>query len=191
MTKSNDFGVGLMHENAITASKVGWEPGDMSNFSKDENLMRLVLGVLHGTHEIKAVEHIIDCDADPLVPSGWKVEEHQKMSNIKFDPSKISFYASQKQKDDGIEGSELRKELEGEKVLNANVLDYLLKNPRIVPKGWKGRYIFFWGTVYRNSDNEFCVRCLFWRDGHWNDGDFGCFDSFYWNRPDYSAILMS
>jgi hypothetical protein len=134
------------------------------------------LGVLKGTHEIKMVKHCIDCDAGPFVPDGWKVEEHQKMGNIKFDPSKIDFYLSQKQKNGRIEGNKLREELKGKKVLNANVLDYLLKNPQIIPEEWKKdekgntRFIFFWGTIYRDSYGGLCVRYLYWFVVRWDWG---------------------
>jgi len=138
------------------------------------------LGVLKGTHEIKMIEHCIDCDADPFLPDGWKeVVEHQKMGNIKFDPSKIDFYLSKKQKNGNIEGNKLREELKEKKVLNANVLDYLLKNSQIIPEEWKKdekgntRYIFFWGTIYRNADGDLYVRCLYWSDGEWQW-------SYYW-----------
>src|SRR5450432_743108 len=111
MAKSNDFGVGLMHEAAITASKVGWEPEDIASLSKDENLLRLIRGVLHGTHEIKGIEHFVDCDAAPFIPVGWKVEEHQEAGNIRFDASGIELYLSKRQKDGSIEGNRLREEL--------------------------------------------------------------------------------
>jgi hypothetical protein len=108
MAKSNDFSVTLMGEVAITAAKAGWEPENLSDLSKDENLMRQVLGVLKGTHEIKGIEHVIDCDAEPFIPNGWSVEEHQKGGIIKFDPSMIGPYLSKKQKNGSIEGNKLR-----------------------------------------------------------------------------------
>jgi hypothetical protein len=58
-------------------------------------------------------------------------------------------------------------------VMNANVLDYLLANPDLIPEEWKKdekgntRYIFFWGTVYRRSNGNLCVRCLYWDDSGW------------------------
>lgn len=160
-----------MSEVVITAAKTGWEPQDFSDLLKDENLMKQVLGVLRGTHEIKGIEHVIDCDAEPFIPSGWKVEEHQKGGNIKFDASQVELYLSKKQKSRSIEGNRLREELKGKKVLNANVLDYLLANPKAIPEEWKGKYIFFWGTIYRDSDVYLSVRYLYWLGGQW-----------YWSR---------
>ncbi|MDP1814653.1 MAG: hypothetical protein Q8K92_09425 [Leadbetterella sp.] len=195
MTNSSEFGVGLMHEVAITASKVGFEPKDMADLSKDESLMKSVYGVLKGTHEIKAVEHAIDCDSDPFIPNGWKVEEHQKGGIMKFDASKVSFYLSKKQKNGRIEGNKLREELKNKKILNANVLDYLLANPKAIPDEWKKdengntRYIFFWGTIYRNSRGGLYVRCLSWYVGEWRWG--GRWRSYGFGSDDPSAVLAS
>ena len=142
------------------------------------------IGLIDGTHEIKKIEHIIDCDADPFVSKGWNVEEHLKMGNIKFDPSKIDLYLSEKQKNRSIKGHDLREELKGKKVLNANVADHLLKYPQIFPKKWKKdsegkiRFIFFWGTIYYTSCGNLFVRYLYWGGGQlhsdriWLDSSF-------------------
>lgn len=167
MAKSNDFGVGLMHEAAITASRVGWEPEDIANLSKDENLLRLIRGVLLGTHEIKGIEYFIDCDSAAFTPEGWKVEEHIRGGNIRFIASEIELYISLQQKNKSIDGYKLRDELKDKNVLNANVLDYLLANPKAIPESWKDKAVFFWGTIYREPGGRRCVRCLYWCDGQW------------------------
>lgn len=162
----------------------------LQNIRKDD-----LLGLVAGTHEIKMIEHCINCDAEPFIPDGWRVEEHQKMSNIKFDPSKIDFYLSKKQKNGSIEGNKLREELKGKKVLNANVPDYLLKNPQIIPEEWKKdekgdtRFIFFWGTIYRSSRGRLCVRYLYWDGGQWRWGRDWLGEGFY--SYDSSAVLAS
>ena len=66
-----------------------------------------------------------------------------------------------------IRGTELREELKGKPVLNANVLDYLLKHPELIPEEWKGKAVFFWGTIYRDSRGNLCVRCLYWDGSRW------------------------
>ena len=118
---------------------------------------------------------IIDCDADPFVPEGWTVEEHKQGGQLTFDPSQVEFYLDDGQKGGKyIEGNKLRQRLADKPVLNANVLDYLLANPDLIPEEWKTdesgntRYIFFWGTVYRSSNGDLCVRCLYWDDGGWD-----------------------
>ena len=91
----------------------------------------------------------------------------------------MKLYLSKKQKGSSyIEGNKLREELKGQPVYNANLLDYLLKNPYPIPEEWKGKYVFFWGTVYRNSDDRLCVRCLYWSgdrrywSSYWLDSDW-------------------
>src|SRR3989344_6007829 len=140
--------------------------------------------------------NIIDCDADPFVPDGWKVEEHKKGGQIDFDPAQVLFHLSTGQMGDkSIKGNELRKELADEPVLNANVLDYLLAHSDLIPEEWKTDtkgntcYIFFWGTIYRYSDGRLCVRYLFWNDGRWDWGRSWLDD--YWFSLDPAALRAS
>ncbi|MDP2946347.1 MAG: hypothetical protein Q8N61_02755 [bacterium] len=131
--------------------------------------------------KVKMVEHLIDCDADPFMPSGWMVESHQKGGQFDFDPAKIKLYLSPNQQSGKVVmGNKLRKELANEPVLNANVLSYLLAHPELIPEDWKKdergsiRCIFFWGTIYRRSFDYLCVRYLYFNvvgrwhwDFHW------------------------
>ena len=80
-------------------------------------------------------------------------------------------------------GNKLRKELANKDVLNANVLDYLLAHPELIPEEWKGKLIFFWGTIYRDSDGRLYVRYLRWGGSRWNSG-YGWLDNgFYSGNP--------
>ena len=175
MVTSSDISVGLAHEFIITACKAGFEAKDFAVLAQSEEKLREVLTFVRGYSEIKQIDHIIDCDADPFVPEGWKVEEHKKMGQWKWGPTKVIFYLSENQKNGHVEGNELRKELADKLVLNANVLDYLLVHPHLIPEEWKEddngntRYIFFWGTIYRNSGGLLFVRCLYFVGGkcHW------------------------
>lgn len=127
------------------------------------------LRFLRGELEVKPAEHVIDCDALPYEPDGWKVVEHKRGGQLRFDPAKINLYLSEKQKDGGvIEGNKLRKELENQPVLNANVLDYLLAHPELIPGFWKEKHVFFWGTIYRDRDGYLCVRDLCRYGGRWD-----------------------
>jgi hypothetical protein len=124
-------------------------------------------------------KHIIDCDKEPNISyEGWTIESHKKMGKLKWNPKNVELYLSEKQKDGYISGINLQKELENKLVLNACVLDYLLKHQNLIPDSWKGRYIFFWGTIYRNSNGYLFVRCLFWCDGGWYWGS-------YWRGVDW------
>ncbi len=130
---------------------------------------------LRGDAEVVIKTHTIDCDANPYVPDDWKVEEHIKGGELRWNPDEVELYLCDKQKDGVIEGNKLRKLLKGKPVLNANVLDHLLDNQQLIPEEWKGKAVFFWGTIYRNSDGNLCVRYLYWDDDRWrwNDGWLG------------------
>lgn len=119
----------------------------------------------------------INCDKTPKIPhTNWSIESHKKQGKILWEPEKISFYLSDKQKTDRIIGNDLQKGLEDKPVLNANVLDFLLENPHLIPESWKQdeqdrtRYIFFWGTIFRGSDEYLVVRDLCWGGGGWFSG---------------------
>ena len=136
----------------------------------EEGVQRL----LSGTSEIVIIQkHLIDLTADPFIPEGWAVEEHQKPTGKKdthfsWDVNKVEFHLGPGQKDGKtINGNTLRTKLGGQQVLNTNVLDYLLAHPELVPEEWKGKAIFFWGTIYRNSFGDLFVRYLDWHGSRW------------------------
>lgn len=119
--------------------------------------------------------HIIDCDADPfpLDTGEWgeektcSVEEHRKGGSFTWDPTRVRPYLSEKQKNGSkyILGNELREELKFQPVLNTTVLKYLYKpeNRHLIPEEWKdGREVYFWGTIYREDDDDLCVMFLCW-----------------------------
>ncbi|MDP2641422.1 MAG: hypothetical protein Q8P39_02690 [Candidatus Yanofskybacteria bacterium] len=124
--------------------------------------------------------HVIDLDADPFCPNGWTVEKHVKGGKIEWDPARVALYLPEAQRGGkAIQGTQLRKELEGKLAYNANLLDYLLAHPELIPQEWKDKAVFFWGTIYRNPDGGLSVRYLYWYGGrwywffHWLDYDFG------------------
>ncbi|HPT29693.1 MAG TPA: hypothetical protein PK526_02010 [bacterium] len=161
----------------------GYTNKDIKTLS-EKGILGEVLKVIKGQAEIRMIEHLIDCDAAPFIPDGWSVENHKPGGLFKFDPAKISLYLSKKQKKgDYSVGTELRKELGKMSVLNANVLDCLLANPVLIPEEWKGKAIFFWGTIYRSSGGSLCVRCLNWSGSNWNWNYSFLGDSFNSDSP--------
>jgi hypothetical protein len=178
--KASDVSCGLAHELAIVLAKAGWEISDLDALAKSEDRCRDVLPFLRGNAQINIVEHIIDCSTTPFCPEGWTIlplEEQiptRYTGQLKWDrkAQTEAFYLSQKQTtgDKWIEGNKLCEELVKKLVvaLPANVLDYLLANPILIPEEWKGKAIFFWGTIYRSSGGSLCVRYLYWGDGAWD-----------------------
>jgi len=143
-----------------------------------------------GHAEIVTSEHVIDCDAQPFVPDGWSIEEHRKGGAFKWDPVKVSLHLGRGQQNGKwIEGNRLRKELANKPVLNANILDYLLANPHLIPEEWKAKLVFFWGTIYRDRRGGLCVRYLEWRGDRWLWDTFWL--SFDWRDGNPAAVLAS
>ncbi len=168
--------VGQANELKLAFRKANYTNDDIKRLCEG-SVLADVRNVLLGHAEVKTLEHLIDLNADPFVPGGWSVEQHQQGGPFKWDPKAVEFYLSEPQrKEKFIEGNKLRRELENKPVLNANVLDYLLAHPCLIPEEWKKdekgrlRYIFFWGTIYRDSDGGVGVRCLYWHYGRWHCG---------------------
>jgi hypothetical protein len=178
------FSIGLCHEFEITARKAGWEPKDLAALAHNEEACRKVLTFVRGQGVIETKEHLIDLRADPFVPEGWKVEEHIIEDSWKFNAEEIDLFLADGQKDGKyMIGNELRKVLTKKPVWNANVLDYLLAHTELIPESWKGKAIFFWGTVYRNSGGRLCVRYLHWRGGRWDWYSHWLDNEWYDNNP--------
>ncbi|PIR99236.1 hypothetical protein COT87_00525 [Candidatus Collierbacteria bacterium CG10_big_fil_rev_8_21_14_0_10_44_9] len=119
----------------------------------------------------KPPELVVDLDTDPFIPEGWAVKggDHQKGGQFSWDSAAVELWLSPNQQNSKhIEGNKLRKELANQPVLNANVLDFLLANPDIIPYEWKGKAVFFWGTIYRSPSGSSCVRYLYWIGGRWS-----------------------
>jgi hypothetical protein len=102
------------------------------------------------------------------IPIGynWTVDYHNGITKI---PLSMELHLEPEQKDGFIKGEILAERLK-KTALNGNHLDYLLKHPELIPDSWKGQYVYFWGTVYRDADGRLFVRCLYWRGGRWDWG---------------------
>ena len=147
---------------------------------------------------------IVDCDADPEVPSGLYLTgegtEHRKMGQITLEKradgklyangKEVVRYLSKKQQGGNhIQGHKLRKELKDKQVLNACIPDALLANPHLIPEEWKSGLTYFWGTIFRRADGDLYVECFGWGgDGwHWDDRWLGV----GWSDYEPAASLAS
>lgn len=163
----SSYAEGQTHQLLDKLEVVGFTADDITKLGQYPHLSR-IRDVIRGKAEITYPQHLIDCDADPYIPSGWIVESHAKGGQLMFDRTKIKLYLSKAQeKGKAIEGNKLRKELVDQPVLNACVLDYLLAHLELIPDEWKDKAIFFWGTIYRSSVGNPSVRFLAWHGGRW------------------------
>ena len=133
--------------------------------------------------------NLINCDKQPNIPSGFTLESHQKGGTLKWDASKIELYLSEKQKTGHITGYDLRKELEGKPVLNACVLDYLLEHQELIPNEWKGKEVYFLGTIFHNMNGSPYIEYLYWEGDGW-EWDYVWLGA-YWGSYRPAALLAS
>ncbi|NUM25051.1 MAG: hypothetical protein HUU49_00330 [Candidatus Buchananbacteria bacterium] len=160
--------VGQANEIKLAAVRAGATNTDLKRLSEGDMFTR-ILPVLRGLGEVTITKYIVDLDADPMVYRDWKVEEHIKGGQFEFDQVKVGLHLDEEQKEGGvIIANKLREKLKGQPVYNANLLDFYLAHPNLIPDEWKGKVIVFWGTIYRNSRDRLLVRCLFCLNDKWS-----------------------
>lgn len=93
--------------------------------------------------------------------NGWTVEYNNPVSS--FDPSRISLHLEPEQKNGFLEGAILAERMKY-KGLNSNALKFLLDNPSLIPNDWKGKFVSFFGTIFRSTGNNRYVLCLYWSE---------------------------
>ncbi len=166
--EKNQFSAGLGAKICGAWAEADGVPEELNALAEKPDILRGVIEVLPGRSEIKPMEFTVDLDAIPFIPNGWSVESHVKGGQWKYDTTKVSLYLSEGQRDGKwMVGTELRQELDSLSVMNANLLEFYLAHLPIIPEDWKGKYVFFWGTVYRSARGNLCVRCLCWGGEGW------------------------
>ena len=166
------FSIGQMNQLADALEAAGYDLSLVTAMRSQVGQLKQFRVVLAGQAQIVPKQHFINCDADPFLPDSWSVHEENQLprrirGTLEWNPAKVALWLSDEQSRGAVIGEELKKELASQAVLPANVLDYLLANPHLIPEEWKGKYVFFWGTVYRNRFGDLFVRCLFWVGDRW------------------------
>ena len=135
--------------------------------------------------------HIVNSDAKPFTREGWSVDEHRKSGQIDLSTIALDLWLAEGQKSRYIEGHRLHMLLNNEAVLNATVLDHLLKHPELIPEEWYGqdKFVFFWGTIYRSPSGRLFVRCLTGLNGKWSSVPDWLGN--YWSSARPAAVLAS
>ncbi len=165
MTTKSAFSVlGLAHKFGLAWEKSGGSVEELNALAEDGEKLKQALSVLRGA--ATACPVLLDCGIAPYVPDGWTVEEHRNCGLLDLANAKIDLFRDEGQMSrNGMAGEALRKALAGQPVLNAVVLDYLLEHPSLIPAEWRGVCVFFWGTIYRDSEGGLRVRYLSWSMG--------------------------
>ncbi len=146
----------------------------------DPRTFELLDGVLHGTHEIKPIDHFIDLSYHCMLPfSGAERMSPPKSGIVKLerrgdelflDGKTINLFLSWQQKANVvIVGHEFPKEVEKRgSNISAKVLDYLVAHPGLWPESWKNKDggiidIFFLDDIFRDpGSNYLCARHGCW-----------------------------
>jgi hypothetical protein len=196
MAKSNEFSCTLMGEVVITAANADWEPEDFSQLSKDKNLMKLVLGVLHGTHVIKVKEIPtlnfivkVNRSIQPSYPDWVKRVIHPELGQSgspEYDLRSIQLWYHENQKYKSATGHQIYLELDGKNALNdclelADLLAIKAKGFEVFCSQFIGKEVCAWKSVVQRSDGSLHVPCLnvsyskvalYWRclDGYFKSG---------------------
>lgn len=142
-------------------------------------------------HELSILRAEIDTDLDPRLPfNGASIKKHVRQGKVVIEKrvdglyiggQKVILWRSVRQINGrSVVGCELLKEADGQLILSASILDFLLANQEYIPEEWKEKdengntiFIFFWVTIYRDSYGYLCVRCLYWFEG-------ACDESYDW-----------
>lgn len=139
-----------------------------------------------GRAKVEVLKYLIDFDRLPSIAEDWEIlPDSEQLPNrmkgmMEFDPEKIALHLDEDQKRGKvIKGYMLRKKLENVPVYGTQLLDFYLANTHLIPEEWKGKTVFFWGTIYRRSDGRLYVCYLFWNGSLW-DWDY-CRTSFGWD----------
>ncbi len=150
-------------------------------------------------------QHVIDLDIDPpsyihvFEPShpdpdaDMLLHQHKPMGQLVWDPRRIYLLLSLGQMSVGyISGRRVREEIAHERVLNGNLLDYLLLNQHLIPENWKRYEICFWSTIYKTANKlkspKSFVRCLIWGRGHWYCDDV--FGGWMWKEGSWKSLYL-
>jgi hypothetical protein len=75
MSSMDLLDVGQANEFKLACRRNDFTPEDLKWLCEGDNLAN-VRRVRLGHAAITVPEHLIDCDANPFTPNGWKVEEH-------------------------------------------------------------------------------------------------------------------
>lgn len=158
----------------------GWSAAEVKLLSQGDKLSRM-RDVLRGAVKIVDIDHYIG-HVNPYVPDGWKLSVHKHNDKLKWNPENLQLYVHENQiGSKGMMGHILFEGLWRKRILNANVLDYLLSHLEIIPESWKWKDIFFWGTLYNNEKGDLCVRQLLWRGDRWDWSQKGVHEQWHKN----------
>ena len=146
-------------------------------------------------------------DADPSLPfdgamfDGTKKSKHARQGQVELEyrpdedelyvnGKKFVPYLSEKQLGDKVvRGYDLQVEAEANSPTNATLADVLYEHQEFIPKKWRGRVWYFWGSEWGDYDGLRYVRYLRWSGTAWFR--YYSWLEYDWNSSEPSASLAS
>jgi len=105
----------------------------------------------------------------------WKIDEQDERSLAltEVNLADIRLETALKESDNGrVTGEEKLRRLKamGCIRLDAGVLRAFWENKDLIPESWKGKLVYFDGTILRNSHDIRCALYVYWYDDEWRWG---------------------
>jgi hypothetical protein len=153
-----------------------------------------------GKSSIIAITRGLSTPASFIGP-GWSIAadetDSRSMALTELDLNKVRLVTMLNEGEKYIGGEEKLRRLKSSDYirLDADIFLTLWENQHLIPESWKEkvngniRYIFFDGTVLRDSDGNGCVRFLCWDGGQWDWNVYWLGND--WNENYPSAVLAS
>ena len=132
-------------------------------------------------------EYVINLDSTPRRLNrrdNWRLIEHQKGGTFIWNTATVRLYLSESQRgDEGVSGHKLQEELKNKIVFNINLRDHLIEYPHLIPEEWKGKTIYFWGTILGTQFGSPHVPYIWCDRDCWFPGEQLLQNSFGSNEP--------
>ena len=155
--------------------------------------------VIVGKPKVITIDRTSLFDPITFIGNGWSIveEDERSLSLGKVDLTKVNFETMLADRESSVVGEEKLKRLKdaGHIRLDAKVLQKLLENQALIPTSWKEptngntTYVFFDGTILRDSSGDRCVLYLYWNGGKWNWNYYWLDNK--WSADGPSAVLAS
>jgi hypothetical protein len=145
-------------------------PADMQYWIQHQaELTQLLDRAMRRTTEPKLLT--IDYRVLPSLVNMEIVEHHVRSNTDQIDVSKVELILTLKPSDNGSVGGEenlKRLRATGKRLLDVRVMEELFQHPELIPESWKKvGAVYFWGTIFRNSDGYRFVAYLCWDGVAW------------------------
>jgi len=126
--------------------------------AKLRQLLPRLRDIIYGRAEVMVVKHVVDCNIDPVVPEDWKLHRHNGIGKLELELKNGKLHRLVDERGRRISLNRRR--------APANVLDYLVASPHIIPDDRET--IYFRGTEFLHPGKFICIRVLIQSaPGHW------------------------